>query len=112
MGQVASLLLGSVMVLWLSAVQAESASSTPDVQALEQALAASQGETRLHLLAQLVEAYRNADPRRAVAYGDEALALPSSQSLPVIRIQILNETSWALRVLGQYPRSSNWRPRP
>ena len=109
MGQVARLLLGSVMALWLGVAQAESTvPDTPptlDVEALERALTASQGDTRLHLLAQLVEAYRNADPRKAVAYGDEALALPISRSLPAIRIQILNETSWALRVLGQYPRA-------
>jgi len=61
-----------------------------------------QGDERLEALVRLTDAYRSADPERALALGDQGIALADSLSRTTAKVACLNETAWALMELGRY----------
>lgn len=91
-----------LLAVLLSLTAAPCAAQNGDASALERRLTGSVGLERLRALAQLTEAYRSTDPRRAVELGDEAISLAGSVDDPQAHVTALNESAWALMELGRY----------
>lgn len=57
---------------------------------------------RLFYLSQEVFQNKEANPRQAVAYGLEALALLKTYPLDAIKVKVMNGMCWAYSILGEY----------
>ena len=90
----AALLLGIA-----SAVAGQQPSSVAEIEANLPALA---GRDRARALAQLTELIQSDDPRKALAYGAQALDAPAGDLDYGARITTLTSMAWAHHLLSQY----------
>lgn len=65
----------------------------------------SGGTPRGRELADLTDQLKNDQPRKALQYGADALALFAATPDPANHVRVLNEMAWAHMVLGEYDRA-------
>src|SRR5262249_38331006 len=87
-----------VTLALLAALQASpvGAQSTPD--ALEAKLPSLSGAERAQALTALTDLLKNDQPRKAIAYGREALAWYATHPTPTDDVRTLNEIAWAYMI--------------
>jgi len=78
------------------------AQSPPSATEIEARLPALAGRERAAALAQLTELLQSDDPKKALAYGAQALEAPSPELDHAQRFTTLTSMSWAHRALSQY----------
>ena len=91
--------MAALLVLTASAAGAQESSSVAQIEARLPALA---GAERAGALARLTELLQSDDPRKALAYGAQALAASSRELDRNQRFTTLTSMSWAHRTLSQY----------
>lgn len=72
---------------------------------LEKKLTSSQGTARLRILTSLTESLRSDDPKKAVEYGEEALAILKNSPDSRLEVFILSQIGWAYMTLGDLNQS-------
>jgi len=97
---VAALAMGFVLGWPATAAPADEREHT------EAALQGLDGQARIAPLVEVVVASRQEAPERALAAGEEALALLSRWPDPAAEVRVLNEMGWAHMVLGRYDEAS------
>ncbi|MCI0612511.1 diguanylate cyclase [bacterium] len=72
------------------------------VSDLEKKLRTTQGLERLHILTQLTESLHSDDPKKAIEYGKEALAILKNNPDFRSEISVLTDLGWAYLTLSDY----------
>jgi PAS domain S-box-containing protein len=75
---------------------------------LENRLPSLSGAERIDALLQLMEAYSAEDPKKELAYGEEALQLLEKASNPQRQVDLLNRLSSVCNYLGDYGASAGY----
>ncbi len=76
--------------------------AAPTGQAADDALEGLAGKDRARVLYELAAATENEDPRRALAWAQEALALLDNDPDPALEVGLRNTLAWTNTMLGQY----------
>ena len=83
-----------------------SALAQPAVCALEAHLPSLTGAVRAHALTDLTDQLKNDNPKKAIAYGTEALAYYAAHPEPAYEVRTLDEIAWAYMIASDYPNAT------
>jgi len=72
---------------------------------LESKLSTLKDAERARTLTELTDRLKNDKPRKAIAYGTEALAWYASHADPVNEVRTLDEIAWAYMIVSDYPQA-------
>ena len=86
----------------LTLLVAAAASAQPRASDLESRLPALTGVERAHALTELTELLNNDAPRKAIAYGNEALAWYDGHPDPAREVDTLAIIAWGYMILSDY----------
>jgi diguanylate cyclase (GGDEF)-like protein len=84
---------------------AATAGGQPRQDELERRLPALAGVERAQALTELTDLLKNDAPRKAIQYGQEALAFYAAHPDPAAQVRTLDEIAWAYMIVSDYPQA-------